>query len=180
MVVSQQIAAPIKITFLEQLFKQYGEAYNMTLRTVRFDGNTEGGEGESDDVELNDLSSIKDLSQDEECMCILTLDTRLKNHEESHSMNIYIGNMTALQLSQRLGEPPSALSQVLTKTKQCFVFKINASENIEKTLAPSGKSKENNTITSARLKGPDPFALRLLLLDLLNKEKNFTWLHYRA
>lgn len=140
-VVSQQIAAPIKITFLEQLFKQYGEAYNMTLRTVRFDGNTEGGEGESDDVELNDLSSIKDLSQDEECMCILTLDTRLKNHEESHSMNIYIGNMTALQLSQRLGEPPSALSQVLTKTKQCFVFKINATENIEKTLALAGNLK---------------------------------------
>ena len=110
----------------------------MTLRTVRFDGNTED---ESDDVKLNDLSSIKNLSQDEECMCVLSLDTRLKNYEKSHSMNIYIGNMTALQLSKRLDEPPSAFSQVLTKTKQCFIFKINACENIEKTLALAGNLK---------------------------------------
>ncbi|EJS44163.1 cik1p [Saccharomyces arboricola H-6] len=143
-VVSQQHTAPIKITLLEQLVKHYGEGYHMTLKNVRLDGNTK-----TDDVGLHNLAPIRDLSQDKECMCILTLDTRLKKDEESHSMNIYIGNMTVSQLSKMLSEPTPLYSDVLTKTKQCFVFKINASENIEKTLVLAGKLKR--TIRLAQL-----------------------------
>ncbi|CAI4048645.1 Cik1p SKDI_13G3280 [Saccharomyces kudriavzevii IFO 1802] len=134
--ISEQHAAPIKMTLLEQLIKHYGEGYNMTLKTLRFDGSIKGN-----DVELKNLATIKNMSQDEECVCVLTLDTRLEKEEESHSMNIYISSMTTSQLSKALDEAPSLLSHVLTKSKQCFVFKINAGENIEKTLALASKLK---------------------------------------
>ncbi|QHS75469.1 Cik1p [Saccharomyces paradoxus] len=135
-VVSQQPTAPMKMTLLKQLVEQYGENYKMTLKILGFDGSIR-----HNDVGLDNLAEIRDLSQDEECMSILTLDTKLRKGEESHSMNIYIGSMSTLQLNKGLDDAPSVLSHVLIKTKQCFVFKINAGENIEKALAIAGKLK---------------------------------------
>lgn len=135
-VVSQQPTAPMKMTLLKQLVQQYGESYKVTLKILGFDGSIK-----HNDVGLDNLAEIRDLSQDEECMCILTLDTKLRKGEESHSMNIYIGSMSTLQLNKGLDDAPSVLSHVLIKTKQCFVFKINAGENIEKALAIAGKLK---------------------------------------
>lgn len=140
-VVSQQPTAPMKKTLLKQLIEQYGENYKMTLNILHLDGSIKHS-----DVELDNPTEIRDLSQDEECMNILTLDTKLRKDEESHSMNIYIGSMSTVQLNRGLDDAPSVLSHILTKTKQCFVFKINAGENIEKALALAGKLKRTITL----------------------------------
>lgn len=140
-VVSQQPTAPMKKTLLKQLIEQYGENYKMTLNILHLDGSTKHS-----DVGLDNPTEIRDLSQDEECMNILTLDTKLRKDEESHSMNIYIGSMSTVQLNRGLDDAPSVLSHILTKTKQCFVFKINAGENIEKALALAGKLKRTITL----------------------------------
>ncbi|CAI4687332.1 ADQ_G0042190.mRNA.1.CDS.1 [Saccharomyces cerevisiae] len=140
-VVSQQPSAPMKKTLLKQLIEQYGENYKMTLNILHLDGSIKHS-----DVELDNPTEIRDLSQDEECMNILTLDTKLRKDEESHSMNIYIGSMSTVQLNRGLDDAPSVLSHILTKTKQCFVFKINAGENIEKALALAGKLKRTITL----------------------------------
>lgn len=140
-VVSQQPTAPMKKTLLKQLIEQYGENYKMTLNILHLDGSIKHS-----DVELDNPTEIRDLSQDEECMNILTLDTKLRKDEESHSMNIYIGSMSTVQLNRELDDAPSVLSHILTKTKQCFVFKINAGENIEKALALAGKLKRTITL----------------------------------
>ncbi|CAI4716144.1 ACH_G0042570.mRNA.1.CDS.1 [Saccharomyces cerevisiae] len=140
-VVSQQPTAPMKKTLLKQLIEQYGENYKMTLNILHLDGSIKHS-----DVGLDNPTEIRDLSQDEECMNILTLDTKLRKDEESHSMNIYIGSMSTVQLNRGLDDAPSVLSHILTKTKQCFVFKINAGENIEKALALAGKLKRTITL----------------------------------
>ncbi|CAI6849391.1 ANM_collapsed_G0043330.mRNA.1.CDS.1 [Saccharomyces cerevisiae] len=140
-VVSQQPTAPMKKTLLKQLIEQYGENYKMTLNILHLDGSIKHS-----DVGLDNPTEIRDLSQDEECMNILTLDTKLGKDEESHSMNIYIGSMSTVQLNRELDDAPSVLSHILTKTKQCFVFKINAGENIEKALALAGKLKRTITL----------------------------------
>ncbi|CAD6640366.1 BJ4_G0022800.mRNA.1.CDS.1 [Saccharomyces cerevisiae] len=140
-VVSQQPTAPMKKTLLKQLIEQYGENYKMTLNILHLDGSIKHS-----DVGLDNPTEIRDLSQDEECMNILTLDTKLRKDEESHSMNIYIGSMSTVQLDRGLDDAPSVLSHILTKTKQCFVFKINAGENIEKALALAGKLKRTITL----------------------------------
>ena len=140
-VVSQQPSAPMKKTLLKQLIEQYGENYKMTLNILHLDGSIKHS-----DVGLDNPTEIRDLSQDEECMNILTLDTKLRKDEESHSMNIYIGSMSTVQLDRGLDDAPSVLSYILTKTKQCFVFKINAGENIEKALALAGKLKRTITL----------------------------------
>lgn len=140
-VVSQQPTAPMKKTLLKQLIEQYGENYKMTLNILHLDGSIKHS-----DVGLDNPTEIRDLSQDEECMNILTLDTKLRKDEESHSMNIYIGSMSTVQLNRELDDAPSVLSHILTKTKQCFVFKINAGENIEKALALAGKLKRTITL----------------------------------
>ncbi|AJS62936.1 Cik1p [Saccharomyces cerevisiae YJM195] len=140
-VVSQQPTAPMKKTLLKQLIEQYGENYKMTLNILLLDGSIKHS-----DVGLDNPTEIRDLSQDEECMNILTLDTKLRKDEESHSMNIYIGSMSTVQLNRGLDDAPSVLSHILTKTKQCFVFKINAGENIEKALALAGKLKRTITL----------------------------------
>ncbi|AJS91302.1 Cik1p [Saccharomyces cerevisiae YJM1573] len=140
-VVSQQPSAPMKKTLLKQLIEQYGENYKMTLNILHLDGSIKHS-----DVGLDNPTEIRDLSQDEECMNILTLDTKLRKDEESHSMNIYIGSMSTVQLNRGLDDAPSVLSHILTKTKQCFVFKINAGENIEKALALAGKLKRTITL----------------------------------
>lgn len=140
-VVSQQPSAPMKKTLLKQLIEQYGENYKMTLNILHLDGSIKHS-----DVGLDNPTEIRDLSQDEECMNILTLDTKLRKDEESHSMNIYIGSMSTVQLDRGLDDAPSVLSHILTKTKQCFVFKINAGENIEKALALAGKLKRTITL----------------------------------
>lgn len=140
-VVSQQPTAPMKKTLLKQLIEQYGENYKMTLDILHLDGSIKHS-----DVGLDNPTEIRDLSQDEECMNILTLDTKLGKDEESHSMNIYIGSMSTVQLNRELDDAPSVLSHILTKTKQCFVFKINAGENIEKALALAGKLKRTITL----------------------------------
>lgn len=140
-VVSQQPTAPMKKTLLKQLIEQYGENYKMTLNILHLDGSIKHS-----DVELDNPTEIRDLSQDEECMNILTLDTKLRKDEESHSMNIYIGSMSTVQLNRGLDDAPSVLSHILTKTKQCFVFKINAGENIENALALAGKLKRTITL----------------------------------
>ncbi|CAI4715145.1 BCE_3a_G0043200.mRNA.1.CDS.1 [Saccharomyces cerevisiae] len=140
-VVSQQPTAPMKKTLLKQLIEQYGENYKMTLNILHLDGSIKHS-----DVRLDNPTEIRDLSQDEECMNILTLDTKLRKDEESHSMNIYIGSMSTVQLNRGLDDAPSVLSHILTKTKQCFVFKINAGENIEKALALAGKLKRTITL----------------------------------
>ncbi|CAD6642847.1 BAH_G0041660.mRNA.1.CDS.1 [Saccharomyces cerevisiae] len=140
-VVSQQRTAPMKKTLLKQLIEQYGENYKMSLNILHLDGSIKHS-----DVGLDNPTEIRDLSQDEECMNILTLDTKLRKDEESHSMNIYIGSMSTVQLNRRLDDAPSVLSHILTKTKQCFVFKINAGENIEKALALAGKLKRTITL----------------------------------
>lgn len=140
-VVSQQPSAPMKKTLLKQLIEQYGENYKMTLNILHLDGSIKHS-----DVGLDNPTEIRDLSQDEECMNILTLDTKLRKDEESHSMNIYIGSMSTVQLNRELDDAPSVLSHILTKTKQCFVFKINAGENIEKALALAGKLKRTITL----------------------------------
>lgn len=139
--VSQQPTAPMKKTLLKQLIEQYGENYKMTLDILHLDGSIKHS-----DVGLDNPTEIRDLSQDEECMNILTLDTKLGKDEESHSMNIYIGSMSTVQLNRELDDAPSVLSHILTKTKQCFVFKINAGENIEKALALAGKLKRTITL----------------------------------
>ncbi|AJS79978.1 Cik1p [Saccharomyces cerevisiae YJM1244] len=139
--VSQQPTAPMKKTLLKQLIEQYGENYKMTLNILHLDGSIKHS-----DVGLDNPTEIRDLSQDEECMNILTLDTKLRKDEESHSMNIYIGSMSTVQLNRELDDAPSVLSHILTKTKQCFVFKINAGENIEKALALAGKLKRTITL----------------------------------
>ncbi|CAI5068097.1 BEM_HP_G0002240.mRNA.1.CDS.1 [Saccharomyces cerevisiae] len=113
----------------------------MTLNILHLDGSIKHS-----DVGLDNPTEIRDLSQDEECMNILTLDTKLGKDEESHSMNIYIGSMSTVQLNRELDDAPSVLSHILTKTKQCFVFKINAGENIEKALALAGKLKRTITL----------------------------------
>ncbi|AJS95652.1 BMC_2a_G0028190.mRNA.1.CDS.1 [Saccharomyces cerevisiae] len=141
LVVSQQPTAPMKKTLLKQLIEQYGENYKMTLNILHLDGSIKHS-----DVGLDNPTEIRDLSQDEECMNILTLDTKLRKGEESHSMNIYIGSMSTVQLNRGLDDAPSVLSHILTKTKQCFVFKINAGENIEKALALAGKLKRTITL----------------------------------
>ncbi|AJS89561.1 CRE_collapsed_G0043760.mRNA.1.CDS.1 [Saccharomyces cerevisiae] len=140
-VVSQQPSAPMKKTLLKQLIEQYGENYKMTLNILHLDGSIKHS-----DVGLDNPTEIRDLSQDEECMNILTLDTKLRKDEESHSMNIYIGSMSTVQLDRGLDDAPSVLSHILTKTKQCFVFKINAGENIENALALAGKLKRTITL----------------------------------
>lgn len=140
-VVSQQPTAPMKKTLLKQLIEQYGENYKMTLNILHLDGSIKHS-----DVGLDNPTEIRDLSQDEECMNILTLHTKLGKDEESHSMNIYIGSMSTVQLNRELDDAPSVLSHILTKTKQCFVFKINAGENIEKALALAGKLKRTITL----------------------------------
>ncbi|AJT00455.1 Cik1p [Saccharomyces cerevisiae Lalvin QA23] len=140
-VVSQQPTAPMKKTLLKQLIEQYGENYKMTLNILHLDGSIKHS-----DVGLDNPTEIRDLSQDEECMNILTLDTKLRKDEESHSMNIYIGSMSTVQLNRELDDAPSVLSHILIKTKQCFVFKINAGENIEKALALAGKLKRTITL----------------------------------
>lgn len=140
-VVSQQPTAPMKKTLLKQLIEQYGENYKMTLNILHLDGSIKHS-----DVGLDNPTEIRDLSQDEECMNILTLNTKLRKDEESHSMNIYIGSMSTVQLNRELDDAPSVLSHILTKTKQCFVFKINAGENIEKALALAGKLKRTITL----------------------------------
>lgn len=140
-VVSQQPTAPMKKTLLKQLIEQYGENYKMTLNILHLDGSIKHS-----DIGLDNPTEIRDLSQDEECMNILTLDTKLRKDEESHSMNIYIGSMSTVQLNRELDDAPSVLSHILTKTKQCFVFKINAGENIEKALALAGKLKRTITL----------------------------------
>ncbi|CAY82029.1 Cik1p [Saccharomyces cerevisiae EC1118] len=140
-VVSQQPTAPMKKTLLKQLIEQYGENYKMTLNILHLDGSIKHSE-----IGLDNPTEIRDLSQDEECMNILTLDTKLRKDEESHSMNIYIGSMSTVQLNRELDDAPSVLSHILTKTKQCFVFKINAGENIEKALALAGKLKRTITL----------------------------------
>lgn len=140
-VVSQQPTAPMKKTLLKQLIEQYGENYKMTLNILHLDGSIKHS-----DVGLDNPTEIRDLSQDEECMNILTLDTKLRKDEESHSMNIYIGSMSTVQLDRGLDDAPSVLSHILTKTKQCFVFKINAGENIENALALAGKLKRTITL----------------------------------
>lgn len=140
-VVSQQPTAPMKKTLLKQLIEQYGENYKMTLDILHLDGSIKHS-----DVGLDNPTEIRDLSQDEECMNILTLNTKLRKDEESHSMNIYIGSMSTVQLNRELDDAPSVLSHILTKTKQCFVFKINAGENIEKALALAGKLKRTITL----------------------------------
>ncbi|AJS85632.1 Cik1p [Saccharomyces cerevisiae YJM1342] len=140
-VVSQQPTAPMKKTLLKQLIEQYGENYKMTLNILHLDGSIKHS-----DVGLDNPTEIRDLSQDEECMNILTLDTKLRKDEESHSMNVYIGSMSTVQLNRGLDDAPSVLSHILTKTKQCFVFKINAGENIEKALALAGKLKRTITL----------------------------------
>lgn len=140
-VVSQQPTAPMKKTLLKQLIEQYGENYKMTLNILHLDGSIKHS-----DIGLDNPTEIRDLSQDEECMNILTLDTKLRKDEESHSMNIYIGSMSTVQLNRELDDAPSVLSHILIKTKQCFVFKINAGENIEKALALAGKLKRTITL----------------------------------
>lgn len=122
-VVSQQPTAPMKKTLLKQLIEQYGENYKMTLDILHLDGSIKHS-----DVGLDNPTEIRDLSQDEECMNILTLDTKLGKDEESHSMNIYIGSMSTVQLNRELDDAPqsfrifslkqsSALSSRLTLVK---------------------------------------------------------------